>query len=359
MSGTFQMTERVFVLHEGRKLLFFGGFDYHRLSQHPEVIEAAAKAARDFGLSTSGSRTTTGTHALHEELEDALAHDFEADSVLAVGSGYLANLVAVQAIADESEAILVDDDAHRSLRDAANASCLPLRSFRHLSMSDLAYHALDVGAPLVATDGVFGARGEMAPLREYAALVTATSGWILVDDSHAAGLVGPAGRGAWEACGTTRRQLVQTGSLGKALGGYGGFIAADRSYIARCRRTNGFVGSTALPPPYCAAALASLRLLRANPAWITRLQQTSLQVKARLNEIGLGLPPSPAPVLSVLVANQAQRERMSATLLEREIFPSFTTYPGAPEGGHFRFALSSAHSIEQIERLVMAIKVAT
>lgn len=348
--------DRVFVNHEGRKLLFFGGFDYHRLSQHPEVIEAANQAAREYGLSTGGSRTTTGTHVLHEQLESELAAWLQAGNVLLTGSGYLANLIAVQAAQDHINAVVIDDAAHASLRDAAIVSCAPIRYFNHSDMVHLAALMMDLAQPLVATDGVFGARGEIPPLREYSAFVTARGGWLLLDDCHGIGVVGTTGLGSWEACGISRRQLVQTGSLSKSFGSFGGLIAADAEFIDRCRSAPAFVGSTALPPPLCAAALASLKLLRQHPEWIDGLQRRALEAKMAIREMGYDLPMSPSPVISIVITDDAARGWLRGMLLANGIYPSFTTYPGAPNGGHFRFALSSAHSDAQIEQLLRSLK---
>lgn len=355
MTTLFHQVDRVFIEHEGRRQLFFGGFDYHRLSRHPDVVEAHCRAAMDYGLSTGGSRATTGTCALHEELEAELAAFLSAEAAAVTSSGYLANLMAVQASADFADLAIIDDKAHASLRDAVTACSIPLRSFRHADLAGLAGHMLDVAWPLVVTDGVFGATGNMPPLREYAAVISAHGGSLLLDDCHGMGVMGATGKGCWEAFGLSRKTLLQTGSLGKAFGSAGGIVAGNRTFIDRCRRTPAYIGSSALPPPACAAAIAAIRLLRTHPQWIETLQQRAIRAKLRVRALGVDTPLTVAPVFSVPVTSDVMLTRMRLTLLSRGIHPTFTNYPGAPAGGHFRFALSSAHTEEQIDLLVEAI----
>lgn len=343
MTPVLQQVDRVFVLADGTKQLFFGGFDYHRLGTHPALVEAAANAAREHGLTTGGSRVTTGTHPLHEELERELAAFVLAEAALVVPTGYLANLIAVRALADHADRIALPQRAHPSLRDAAQMA--------GLSVCDL---NVTGSCHLIATDGVFGARGDIPPLRDYVKEIR-SDGWLLTDDCHAVGTVGAEGRGSWEACGLTRKQLVQTGTLGKALGGFGGFIAADRAIIETCRGVAAFVGSSALPPPNCAAGLAALRLLREHIDWIDGLQKRSVEAKVALRSAGYELPLSPAPILSIVPADAGHRERLCLALVGAGIYPSYATYPGAPAGGHFRFALSSVHTDEQVALLLATL----
>ena len=277
------------------------------------------------------------------ELERELASFLLAEAALVVPSGYLANLVAFQALAAELDGVSMPSNAHPSLRDAARiigreATGLNITGSRRL----------------IATDGVFGSRGDLPPLRDWIKLLDG-DGWLLTDDCHAVGTVGADGRGSWEACGLSRRRLVQTGTLGKALGGFGGFIAADRAVIERCQATPAFVGSSALPVPNCAAALAALRWLRANVARIDALQKRAIEAKLALRAAGFDLPLSPAPVVSIIPTDDAHRIRMADALVAADIFPSFANYPGAPAGGHFRFALSSAHTAEQVAGLLRVL----
>lgn len=350
-----QRAEQVILQHEGHALVFFGGYDYHRLSRHPEVIASHNAAALEFGLSTGGSRATTGTCALHEQLERELAAFLSTEAAAVTTSGYVANLVAVQAAADFADVAILDDAAHASLHDAAAACALPLRQFRHTDLAGLASLMLDVAWPLVVTDGVFGATGNTPPLREYAAVVAAHGGSLLIDDCHGFGVMGATGKGSWEAFGLSCKTILQTGSLAKALGASGGLVAGNATFVERCRRSPAYIGSSALPPPACAAALASLRLLRAHPEWIEGLQQRAIRAKLRIRAFGIDTPLTVAPVISVPVTGEVMKTKLRMTLLANGIFPTFTNYPGAPAGGHYRFALSSAHTDEQIERLIAAI----
>jgi 8-amino-7-oxononanoate synthase len=341
---------------EGRTFIFFGGIDYHRMSWNPLVIGAMKEAADRYGLSPSGSRTTTGNHPLYSELEEAVAGFFAAESAVVFGSGYLANMILLQAAARDFDIFFVDEQCHASVTDAVGQSGRDTVAFAHTDPDDLERQIrsrLGPGQrPLILTDGVFPARGEIPPLRSYADVAQSFGGMILVDDAHGVGVVGPTGKGSAELAGIPRETYYITGTLSKGFGVFGGIIPGGADLARRIHReSQAFVGSTGLPLPIAAAAIASVTHLTKNPEMITGLQDRSIRLKGELRRLGFDLPESPAPIISITFGDEKKNERLRDLLTRRGIYPPFIRYPGAPEGGHFRFALSSVHTRDQIDLL--------
>ena len=352
--------DRTYVLYEGRRLLFFGGIDYHRLSCHPIVIETLRDAATRYGLSPSGSRSTTGNHPVYLDLEKAVAEFFGTESAAVFGSGYLSNTVVLQAIHSDYGVFLIDDQAHASITDAVAQFDLEVVRFAHVDPDDLcaklSRHVLPGERPLVITDGVFPARGEIAPLKAYEEHVLRYNGRILVDDAHGVGVAGPTGKGSPEHERLGPESYVLAGTLSKGFGVYGGIVPGSRELIERIRRDSAaFIGSTSLPIPVAAAAARSVRWLRDNDHLVPELQQTSIELKTRLRALGFDIPDAPTPIVSVTFLDQERNAVLRDRLLAHGVYPPFINYPGAPPGGHFRFALSSAHTDEEIETLYDAI----
>lgn len=348
--------DRTFVLHRNRRLIYFGGTDYHRMSSHPAVTEAMCLAARDYGISCTGSRVTTGNHPLHESLEAKLASFFRTEAALVFASGYLSAMVLLPAIVDNYALLLLDVMAHPCLNDAVRMFGKPAVTFAHADPGDLRKqlhrHLPAGGAPLIVSDGVFAARGNLPPLADYASLAAEFGGKILLDDCHAMGVLGAGGRGSWEMAGVEREIFYQTGTLSKAFGGFGGVITGSKELIRRIgEKSMVFIGSTGLPLPLAAAGIASLEWLGGHPEVIVSLQQRSRALKIRLQKAGLDLEPTPTPIIAFSMPTPEMSRRMSQALLDAGIYPSLINYPGTPPGGLFRFALSSVHTDEQVELL--------
>jgi 7-keto-8-aminopelargonate synthetase-like enzyme len=285
---------------------------------------------------------------------------FGCEAAVVVGSGYLANLVLLQAIGDGFTHLFADEAAHSSLVDAAGGLGRQLARFAHCDPGDLrsrlAASCTRSDRPLILTDGVFPARGEMPPLDQYARIAREFSGRVLVDDAHGVGVVGARGRGSLEVFGLTSDDCFLTGTLSKGFGTYGGIIPGSSALLERIRqKSSAFVGSTGLPLPLAAAAIASIDLLTADRDRIRGLQSAALAFKSELRDAGFEPPSSPAPIVSITHGDEERNRRLADLLLEGGIYPPFVNYPGAPQGGHFRFALSSAHRGADLGRLADAI----
>lgn len=344
------------VIWEGHEYLFFGGNDYHRFAFHPEVIAAASEASQKWGLNVSGSRTTSANHPIYEELESALADYLHAEAAAVFSAGYMSNTILMQVLSDRFSHLLIDDLAHSSIVEAAQVTGLPVYRYEHRSASSL-HRFLDClpqsARPLTLTDGVFASTGHIAPLKEMAQLGVP----IVIDDAHGLATVGVGGAGSWSECSINRAALFQTGTLSKGLGGFGGLIAADDQTIGAVKsRSSAFKGSTPMPIPMAAAALKSLELLKCDPSLVERLRARSLDLKKELLSLGFRVSEGPSPICSVTFSDATKNEVLFSKLKESGIYPNFINYPGCPPGGHFRFTMSSAHTEEDVQRLLNVIR---
>src|SRR5262249_17502756 len=254
------------VVRDGRRLVFFSCNDYLGLSTHSKVIEAACEALRLCGAGAGGSRLLTGNNPLYATLEAKLAGFKETEDAIVFGSGYLANLGIVPALAGPGDLILIDELAHACLMSGARLSGAEEIRFAHNDMA-LVARVLDGRRSayrhcLILTDGVFSMDGDLAPLPELAALAARYDSWLLVDDAHGLGVVG-GGRGTAFAFGPDKVDVpLQMGTLSKAIGGYGGYLCASAAVVDLLRsRARSFVYATGLPPATLAGAIAALELI--------------------------------------------------------------------------------------------------
>jgi len=356
-----QFIDRDYVRFHDRRLLYLAGVDYHRMSHHPLMIQAVCTAVEQYGISSTGSRTTTGNHTLHMALEDAASAFFGTERAVVCPSGYLSNTLILQAIESEFEPFFIDGMAHTSLVDAS--PCLEKQRyfFQHLDVDCLAEqlkrHLSAKSRPLVLTDGIFPARGETAPLKDYAEVLKPYGGKILVDDAHAMAVLGESGRGTWEAQGISRDCLYQSGTFSKGFGVGGGIIPADRELAETIQNQSAaFIGCSGLALPLAAAALQSISYLAAHRELITGLQQRSLALKQRFQGIGFEMPQTPVPIFSITFHDAERNQRLERHLIEHGIYAPFIHYPGSPPGGHFRFILTSSTTEEQESLLFETIR---
>lgn len=353
-----QQVDRTFVRWRGRKLSYFSGCDYFRLSSHPKVLRATASGLKEFGLNVAASRLTTGNHALYGTLEQALARFFKADAALAVPSGYVSNLAVAQALAGQFSHVLIDEGAHPSLADAAALFDCPVLKFAHASLRELESALRRCGAgcrPVLLTDGMFSRDGSVAPLKEYLKVLPGDA-HLLVDDAHGAGVLGANGRGAVEHAGMGTRQVIQTVTLSKAFGVYGGVVLGSAKLRrAIMERSRLFVGSTPLPLPLVKASLEALALVEADRELRSRLHRNAGLIKKAAKTAGIALAETPGPILALAPKQPESVHKISEDLLQAAIYPPFIQYPGGPAGGYFRFVISSEHSAAQLENLAGAL----
>ncbi len=349
------------VVSDGRRLVFLGGTNYLGLNGHPAVVESLRDGATRWGISSSGSRTTSGTAAPHLELESRLRELLEVDAAFIVSSAYLGNHVLCQALGDGFDVLVADELAHSSLRDAA--SLLAGRShaaYRHRDAGHaraIATAARSEGRrPLLATDAVFPTSGLLAPIDDLLAVARELDGGLLLDDAHGFGVLGERGRGTPEHLGIPHREVLLAATFSKALGCFGGFVSGPTALGDRIGTSGAWTGATPLPPAMASAALTALDLACADDALRTRLRQNTERLKRGLDELGIEFADSPMPIAQFVLGDRATNERAAAELVVRGVLVPYIHYPGGPEGGYFRMAVTAAHTGEQIDRGLGALR---
>jgi 8-amino-7-oxononanoate synthase len=355
-----QQVERTYVWFGGRKLSYFSGCDYFRLASHPEVIAALKEGVERFGLNVAASRLTTGNHVLYQRLEEKLAAFFGVESALMVSGGYVTNLIVAQALAGSFSHAIVDEKAHPSLWDGAKLMDCPVVKLRHRDVRDLdqVVRRCGPGARLMLlSDGMFAHDGSVAPLARYLEILPKDA-VILVDDAHGAGVLGKEGKGSVEHEGVGRKRIVQTITLSKAFGTYGGAILGTGSLRQRIvEHSKMFLGSTPLPLPLANAAMRSVQILKGDRSLRGRLMANLKLVKEALCAAGKLAEVTPGTIVPFVPRSASDVTLMQQGLLKAGIYPPFVKYATGPANGYFRFVISSEHSRKQLERLVTTVSV--
>jgi 8-amino-7-oxononanoate synthase len=346
-------------LADGRRLVSFGGCNYLGLAGHPEVLDAVRTGLERFGLSVTASRETTGNTTTHEALEAELAAFLELPRALLVPDGYLANVAACQGLCRvEIGAAILDERAHRSLQDAAQAAGLRSRTFPHARAEGLSeVLAREPGPCVVMTDGVFTADGEPARLRALLAALRPEDR-LLVDDCHGLGVVGPGGRGSVAAAGLRDSRIVVTTSLAKGLGCAGGIVVGPRGLIEACACAAAYVCTTPIAPALGEGARAALGVLSREPGRVVRLRENAARLRAGLGALGLLSPEAvewATPVAAFTTGDEEAMRSMAEGLAADGFRVSLQRYPGGPADSYFRLSVGSEHTTEEIDALLSAL----
>jgi 8-amino-7-oxononanoate synthase len=349
----------------GREVLLFAGSNYLDLAAHPEVVEASARAARDLGCAAGGSRLISGNLRLHEQLEEELAAFLGAEAALAFGTGYMANAGVIPALAGAGDVIVSDALNHASIIDGCRLSQAAVRVFAHGDL-DAAEAALREVAPayrrvLLVLDGVYSMDGDLAPLVELVALARRFGAIVMLDDAHGTGTLGKGGRGTAEALGVRLGNEagidVLTGTLGKALGSFGAFVAGSarlRELLVNTARS--FIFSCALAPPQVAAARAALRLVEREPWRREQLAARAARLRQRLAVRGVSTAPSSTHIVPVRVGDNRRSMALCERLLARGFYAQGIRWPSVPEGtARLRITPIATHRDEEIDALADAV----
>jgi glycine C-acetyltransferase len=349
---------------EGRgEVLVLSSNNYLGLADRPEVVEAGIEGLRRYGAGTASVRFICGTFEPHLELERELAELVGTEAALTYVSCWNANEAAIPSLTDDSTVILSDELNHASIIDAVRLA-KPARKkvFKHSDMDDLRaqLETLEPGQrALVLTDGVFSMEGDLARLPEIVELVRAHDATLLVDDSHGTGVVGETGRGVAEHFGLLGEIDVITSTLGKALGGAaGGFVAASEEVCdILAQRSRPQLFSNALPPTVACSALEAVRVLRREPELVTKLHESTEELRRRLRELGFAPLDGEAAIVPIIVGETAFAIRFSERLLEAGVFVTGFGYPVVPEGtARVRVQMSAAIEAQHIERALAAFE---
>ncbi len=352
------------VLHQGRELVNVASNDYLGLAMHPAVAEAAARAAHDWGGGSAASRLVSGSLAIHHQLEEAIAPWQGTEAALAFTSGFAAASGTIPALVGPGDVILLDRLAHACCIDAAKASGAAWRPFQHNDPGHLGQLLSKVDSRgslrrprvLVVTESVFSMDGDLAPLGEIVALKERHGAWLMLDEAHATGLFGPSRAGLAEHLGLSSNIDVHLGTLGKAVGSSGGFVAGSRALVEwLVNSARSFVFSTAPSPAASAAAFEGIRILRAAEG-----AQRSARLWHSIHQLASILPslfPSPASaILPWILGDDARAIEMASALMESGFLAPAIRYPTVPRHtARIRVALSSAHSSNDVRMLAEAI----
>ncbi|MCY4428377.1 MAG: 8-amino-7-oxononanoate synthase [Halieaceae bacterium] len=343
------------------KLLCFCSNDYLGLANHPDLVQSLRSAAGRYGVGSGASHLVVGHSSPHHELELAIAEFTGRERALLFSSGYMANLGVLTALLARGDLVLEDRLNHASLLDGGLLSGARLQRFQHNDLTELR-RRLDArpqtAAGLVAVDGVFSMDGDSAPLADLSELCRQQKALLLVDDAHGFGVLGARGAGSVEAAGLdSSRAPLLMGTLGKALGCAGAFVAADQTLIeGLIQFARSYIYTTALPPALAAASLTALRLLREEGWRRQHLQVLIERFRRGAETLGLNLANSHSAIQPVMVGEAGAAVRLSEALRLRGVLVSAIRPPAVPQGtARLRITLSAAHTEAQVDRLLDAL----
>jgi glycine C-acetyltransferase/8-amino-7-oxononanoate synthase len=345
------------VLLDGKPVLLLCSNNYLGLADHPRVREAAAEAALRWGASAGASRLISGTMTVHHRLEERLAAFEGSEACLLFGSGYLANLGVIGALAGRGDVVFSDELNHASIVDGCRLSRAKVVVYRHLDVEHLDWslrrHAprRDRGSGrLIVTDSVFSMDGELAPLPEIVELANAHGARVVVDEAHAIGTLGPEGRGAIAEAGLEGEVDVLVGTLGKALGSYGAFVCADAEMVRYLINTaRSLIFSTAPSPPAVAAALAALELLLERPHRLQRLRSHARVLRSGLAAEGFSVADEEIPIVPLVVGPEQAAMDLCRASLERGVFAQAIRPPTVPSGtSRLRLTAMASHTASEL-----------
>ncbi|WP_133512744.1 8-amino-7-oxononanoate synthase [Candidatus Thiosymbion oneisti] len=350
-------------LIDGRRMLAFCSNDYLGLANHPQVIAALKQGADAYGVGSGAAHLVTGHSVAHQALEEELADFTGRARALLFSSGYLANLGVISALTGRGDQVFEDRLNHASLLDGARLSRARLRRYAHADPRALsrmldALMLNETGARLIATDGVFSMDGDLAPLPELVPIARRADAWLLVDDAHGLGVLGEKGRGSLDHLGLGPEQVpVLVGTLGKALGTAGAFVAGSRELIETLiQRARSYIFTTAPPPAIAVATRESLRIARRESWRRERLRTLIRRFRAGAAELDLPLLDSATPIQPLIAGTARQALSWSKRLETLGILVSAIRPPTVPEGSaRLRITFSAAHTAEDVDRLLAAL----
>jgi 8-amino-7-oxononanoate synthase len=342
---------------EGRDVHLFSTNNYLGLATDPRVKEKAITAIQQWGTGSGGSRLTTGNFALHEDLERTLASFKGKEKAIVFSSGFLANVGTISCLMDKGDVIFSDALNHASIIDGCRLSHADTFVYDHVNIKDLEQklrHAGGYRHRLIVTDGIFSMDGNIAPLPEITDLANKYGAWVMVDDAHATGVLGKKGAGTAEYFGLTDKVDILMGTMSKAIGAEGGYVAASSSVIDFLQnRARSFIFQTSLSPGVVAAALESLRIIREEPERRERLQDNAYYLRASLSELGFSVIEGSTPIIAVIIGEANQAMEFSRRLEEAGFFAPAIRPPTVPIGGsRIRITLMATHTKQQINSLL-------
>jgi 8-amino-7-oxononanoate synthase len=340
----------------GAALISFTDNDYLGLSTHPDVIDAAKSAADEYGAGSGASRLVTGNHPLYSALEAKIAQIKGSEAAAVFGSGYLANVGIIPTLVGKDDLIIADELVHTCIHAGMTLSRSTVKFFRHSNVDHLKEilraDRHNYKRALIVVDGVYSMDGDIAPLREIGLVAKVFDAWLMNDDAHALGTIG-GGSGSAHECGAEHLVPLQMGTLSKAVGSYGGYLAASKSVIDLIKtRARSFIYTTGLPPSAVAASLKALELIEDDAAMVARPTILAQKFAAALT-----LPEPTTPIVPLIIGSEVDALDASEALAKEGFKVIAFRPPTVAEGtSRLRFSFSATHTDHDVERLIGACK---
>jgi 8-amino-7-oxononanoate synthase len=346
---------------DGRQVLNFCSNNYLGLANHPALREAAKEAIDRYGCGSGASRLISGNMTLHEELESQIAGLKGTEAALVFNSGFQANTGVIPVLVGEGDVVLSDALNHASIIDGCRLSRAKIFVYRHCDMNELERGLKNSPADsrkLIVTESLFSMDGDEAPLNDIVSLAEEHGAIVMVDEAHATGVYEPNGAGLVAKLGLGERILVQMGTLGKALGGFGAYVAGSKSLrellINRCRS---FIFTTSLPPAVMAMAIAAIDLIKKEPERRQALRDNFQRLRGGLESLGYSLGTSQSQILPLMIGDATQCIKLSEDLLQRGVFAQGIRPPTVPPGtSRLRITLMATHTREHIDLALRAFE---
>ena len=339
----------------GGELLNLCANNYLGLANHPAIVEAAHEALDRWGYGMASVRFICGTQALHRELEERLSEFLGTDDTILYSSCFDANGGLFEALLDENDAVISDQLNHASIIDGIRLCKAQRLRYANGDMDELEARleeAADARRRLIATDGVFSMDGYLARLHRICELAERHDALVMVDDSHAVGVVGPGGRGTPEHHGVVERVDMLTGTLGKAIGGAsGGYVSGRREIVELLRqRSRPYLFSNSVAPPVVAASVRALELIQTSAELRDRLRENTAHFRTRMTELGFDVLPGEHPIVPVMIGDEVTAAAFSARLVDLGVYAVSFSFPVVPRGtARIRTQMSAAHTVADLD----------
>ncbi|MFO3788321.1 glycine C-acetyltransferase [Bacillus mojavensis] len=344
-----------------KKVIQLSSNNYLGFTSHPRLIKAAQEAAQQFGAGTGSVRTIAGTFTMHQELEKKLAAFKKTEAALVFQSGFTTNQGVLSSILSKDDIVISDELNHASIIDGIRLTKADKKVYQHVDMSDLEKvlrKSMNYRMRLIVTDGVFSMDGNIAPLPDIVELAEKYDAFVMVDDAHASGVLGESGRGTVNHFGLDGRVHIQVGTLSKAIGVLGGYVAGSKVLIDYLRhKGRPFLFSTSHPPAVTAACMEAIDVLLEEPEHMERLWENTHYFKSRLIQMGFTLTQSQTPILPILIGNEGAAKQFSDQLLSQGVFAQSIVFPTVAKGkARIRTIMTAEHTKEELDQALDAIE---
>ena len=345
------------VIIDGKKVILLSSNNYLGLTSHPEVIKAQAQALEEFGAGACASRLVSGNMSLHEELEERIATFKGTEGAILFSTGYMANVGTISAVSGEKDLIVCDKLNHASIIDGARLSGATLRTYPHKNierLKDILKKSTSYRRKIIITDGIFSMDGDIAPLPQLIELAERFDAILMLDDAHATGVLGKTGRGTCEHYGVKKGVHIHMGTLSKAIGNLGGFIAGSRPLLDYIRnKARSFIYSTALPPAILGGSIKAIDIVEKDSGLRDRLWANVRKFRSALQELDFNIMGSETQIVPIYIKDAPVTMKTAEFLFKNGIFAPGIRPPTVPKAKcRIRTSLMATHTEEHIDNVV-------